>query len=592
MQRDLIIKKFIIKTKVLVKAAIVITIILGLILPSSALVVNTVRPPSEDSISIQIQNYRSFTPRNGKLIGENIKVSGWDDDILPSICKDLDGNTVVTFTNDPGELGITWSNTPYDPLYWYGWIISFCIGMYYDTALIQGPDPDDYNGLMGVYMDMSDELAGYYFIPDIESDPVLWDYCTWDSPAPEPKYSCISDMVVYQDLYHPVICGPFNFYIYSYNDIQGCPICFHTDVRGDWDGGLGYFDGQSLEKTAPASNPDIVDLGDRFHTVIQYTNTTTGPHIVWKKIVPVEEPDYEFTPYQDTIAVGEYPSIAAYDNGSNGIVAIAYVDNYVVKCIYSHDDGETWATTTIDSGTHPDIYANDEILYCAYINGGNLFLSKSDDGGVTWSNSEQINEVNGTVVEEENYVDLHTSGVVWVDERGDDYDIYYSFFNLNPPNTPAITGDTKGKAGIIYEYNFTATDPDGDDIYYYIDWGDGSNSSWLGPYESGMAISAEHSWSEGTYEILVKAKDIHDAESEWSEPLPLEIGTFPTVFLLGLIADVKNYSAEYVQFNAVLLIMWPSEDLVYTSGTFVIQQGFLGLLGGPVILASGNAGII
>lgn len=46
---------------------------------------------------------------------------------------------------------------------------------------------------------------------------------------------------------------------------------------------------------------------------------------------------------------------------------------------------------------------------------------------------------------------------------------------------------------------------------------------WLGPFESGLEISDTHTWSEGSYNITVKAKDIHDAESDWSDPFPISM---------------------------------------------------------------------
>ena len=53
-----------------------------------------------------------------------------------------------------------------------------------------------------------------------------------------------------------------------------------------------------------------------------------------------------------------------------------------------------------------------------------------------------------------------------------------------------------------------------------FDWGDGSTSFILGPYESGAECSASGIWfDEGSYEIKVKAIDEHGAESEWSDPL-------------------------------------------------------------------------
>ncbi|MCK5636241.1 MAG: PKD domain-containing protein, partial [Thermoplasmatales archaeon] len=329
-------------------------------------------------------------------------------------------------------------------------------------------------------------------------------------------YACISDMTFYQDLNYPDMWGPFNFYIYreiyDIYDIPSCPICFHNDLRNDG-GGVGYFDAQSNELTAPASDPDMVDLGDRFHTAIQYNDPAKGdPKIVWKKIVPAEEPDYEYTPYQDTIATGENPSIAAFDDGKGGNVAVAYVDGSDVKCIYSSDDGENWDTSTIDSGGYPDIYAIGDIFYCAYIYGGDLYLSTSDDGGEIWSTPEQINDEPGTVVAEENAVDLYSGGVVWVDERNADLDIYYASFEIgDPPEAPTITGgpDGDGDAGTSYSYDFVAIDPDLDDIAeFLVDWDDGNEETITGPFASGESTTKSHTFATGgTFEITARAKD-------------------------------------------------------------------------------------
>jgi len=87
-----------------------------------------------------------------------------------------------------------------------------------------------------------------------------------------------------------------------------------------------------------------------------------------------------------------------------------------------------------------------------------------------------------------------------------------------PPNTPVISGPASGNPSQEYEYTFTSMDPDGvDDVFYYIDWGDDSNSGWIGPFESGIKVTEEHTWTkEGTYIIRAKARDIHDAESDWA----------------------------------------------------------------------------
>jgi len=55
----------------------------------------------------------------------------------------------------------------------------------------------------------------------------------------------------------------------------------------------------------------------------------------------------------------------------------------------------------------------------------------------------------------------------------------------DPPEKPTINGPTSAKTGEDHKYTFVTTDPDGDDVYYFVDWGDETNSSWLGPSNSG-----------------------------------------------------------------------------------------------------------
>jgi len=90
------------------------------------------------------------------------------------------------------------------------------------------------------------------------------------------------------------------------------------------------------------------------------------------------------------------------------------------------------------------------------------------------------------------------------------------------PNTPE--GISSGSTNQNYNYSTSTNDPDGDKIYYIFDWGDGSYSEWLGPYNSGVTVQGNHLWiEEGTYEIRVKAKDDHGVQSEWSDPLPINM---------------------------------------------------------------------
>ena len=94
----------------------------------------------------------------------------------------------------------------------------------------------------------------------------------------------------------------------------------------------------------------------------------------------------------------------------------------------------------------------------------------------------------------------------------------HSFLVNNlPPDKPNIDGKIDGKTGELYEYIFSAIDPDGDDVSYFIKWGDGNITNWTTFQDTGTPYYKNHAWStQGMFTIEAKAKDIEGAESDWS----------------------------------------------------------------------------
>jgi hypothetical protein len=99
---------------------------------------------------------------------------------------------------------------------------------------------------------------------------------------------------------------------------------------------------------------------------------------------------------------------------------------------------------------------------------------------------------------------LKTEGINWSFTTG-----------LNNPPEVTIQGPHQGTKNTEYKFQFTITDPDGHDVYLYVDWDDG-NSGWIdGTFESGDTISLNHSWSKDReYTIEAKARDIFNAEGD------------------------------------------------------------------------------
>jgi hypothetical protein len=107
------------------------------------------------------------------------------------------------------------------------------------------------------------------------------------------------------------------------------------------------------------------------------------------------------------------------------------------------------------------------------------------------------------------------------------------------PITP--DGPASGKPGTSYTYSTLTIDPNNDEVSYMFDWGDGTTSSWLGPYSSGEVINASYTWSKkGTYNVRVKARDASGLESDWSDPLAVSIPRTYNSLILRLLELFPN----------------------------------------------------
>ena len=89
--------------------------------------------------------------------------------------------------------------------------------------------------------------------------------------------------------------------------------------------------------------------------------------------------------------------------------------------------------------------------------------------------------------------------------------------NSNAPSAPEIDGSPSGRAGKKYDFTFKSTSPLDRDLYYWIEWGDGDKTGWIGAYSSGEEITESHTWSEKEiYTIKARAKDTDNLWGPWS----------------------------------------------------------------------------
>jgi hypothetical protein len=212
-----------------------------------------------------------------------------------------------------------------------------------------------------------------------------------------------------------------------------------------------------------------------------------------------------------------YPAVGAYNDY---VIILAQTDEAGTEdivCYYSSDAGQTFSKSfvTTDGANdelYPTIVSYGPVATCTFTMNGDIYYSKTTDGGETWSPPTKINDVDGTVESAFRYQDITSDGtVVWTDNQNGNMDIYLD--NVGAPLAPGIAvinGPVKGKPGKELEYKFSSVHPDGTDIIEFIvNWGDGNTETVTGPFASGEEATASHVWAtKGDYIISAQAKDI------------------------------------------------------------------------------------
>jgi hypothetical protein len=140
------------------------------------------------------------------------------------------------------------------------------------------------------------------------------------------------------------------------------------------------------------------------------------------------------------------------------------------------------------------------------------------------------------------------------------------------PNAPTIVGPVTGDTSITYPFTFTATDPDGDQLQYDVDWNnDGTSEVTSLLVNSGIAITGNRSWpTAGSYTFQVRARDIAGAVSGWTQHTITVVQASPATALLeAQINGTGPWSAndQTIDPGDTINIRWSSTGATACVGT-------------------------
>jgi photosystem II stability/assembly factor-like uncharacterized protein len=203
----------------------------------------------------------------------------------------------------------------------------------------------------------------------------------------------------------------------------------------------------------------------------------------------------------------DFPSAeVGYAVGDNGLI------------VKTSNGGDSWQSLNSGVGNSlADVSFPTEDI--GTVVGDSGIIIKTEDGGDNW-----VEEVSGTSNDLFS-VDFIDSGNGYAVGDGG---IILHHLGSDPPSAPDISGPSSDIVQTDVVYTFVSTDPEDEDVSYYIEWGDGEVEDWIGPYPSGEVKIISHFWEDiGTYEVRAKARDINNVEGDWSEILTVNISNPP-----------------------------------------------------------------
>jgi len=176
---------------------------------------------------------------------------------------------------------------------------------------------------------------------------------------------------------------------------------------------------------------------------------------------------------------------------------------YSLRCFDINSGNLKWSVGISDESSSSPSIADNKIYFGSHEK-DMMYCRNAENGSLIWSYGLDGNIMSSPAIAD-GWIYAATESSI------------YAFRDNEPPDSPLIDGPTKCKPGIDYNYTFVTTDPEEDDVWYHLCWGDKEIIYIYGPYPSGKELKLSYNWTEkGTYTITCWARDIYDAVSDAS----------------------------------------------------------------------------
>ena len=202
------------------------------------------------------------------------------------------------------------------------------------------------------------------------------------------------------------------------------------------------------------AHPDATSGDDRFYVICElHTDERIQLFVMF---APVTAQDYtEWSSSRISYSQGDLTNPQIAVSGDYHYIVTEAIDdtgNKDIMC-YTTKSPSFWSRKTvanspIEDEMYPTITADGQKAICTFIKKGNLYFTKTEDGGVTWSEPERANDADGTVVE--TYQSSAAVGpyLVWTDSRNVNYDLYFDTVPAPVVKITEISGGLGVKATV------------------------------------------------------------------------------------------------------------------------------------------------